>query len=107
MASRQGDCLWKSAKVILAIMEVASRHEVNRAAPLKPEDSDASPLAQIGDFYETIGFDALLLCQFAKINPMAPHRGVSRAGVPLVNMPRAVRALNAANLSVVRGGKQA
>ena len=62
-----------------------------------------SPPAQIGEFYETIGFDALLLCQFAKINPMAPHRGVSRAGVPLGNMPRAIRALNTANLSVVRG----
>lgn len=59
------------------------------------------PFEQIGDFFEAIGFDALLLCQFAYVNPMAPRNGVSRAGVPLNNMPRAVRALNAANLSVV------
>ncbi|GAX83118.1 hypothetical protein CEUSTIGMA_g10544.t1 [Chlamydomonas eustigma] len=58
-------------------------------------------LAKIGDFYETLGFDALLLCQFAKTNPMSPRSGVARAGVPIQNMPRAVRALNAADISVV------
>lgn len=57
---------------------------------------------QSGNFYETIGFDALLLCQFANVNPMAPRNMVARAGVPLINMPRAVRALNASNIPVVR-----
>ena len=57
---------------------------------------------QIGSFFEAIGFDALLLCQFSYVNPMAPQSGVARAGVPFQNLPRAVRMLNGANLSVVR-----
>ena len=81
---------------------------MDRAASLAPESNASKvtllspPAVQVGPFYEAIGFDALLLCQFVKVNPMAPYYGVSRAGVPLENMPRAVRALNAANLSVVR-----
>ena len=87
------------------VLPFVRQKEVDGAAALMPQGSDIPP-AQIGEFYEAIGFDALLLCQFAKINPMATLPGVSRAGVPLRNMPRAVRALNAADLSVVRDSGQ-
>ncbi|KAG2499476.1 hypothetical protein HYH03_002423 [Edaphochlamys debaryana] len=39
-------------------------------------------LVRIGDFYEAVGFDALVLCQVCGLNPMSPHSGVAEAGFP-------------------------
>ncbi|KAG1665669.1 hypothetical protein FOA52_005459 [Chlamydomonas sp. UWO 241] len=58
-------------------------------------------LVKIGEFYETCGRDALLLCHFHRVNPMAPNSGVARSGTPVKNMMRAVRDLNEAGLGVV------
>lgn len=40
-------------------------------------------LIRIGDFYETMGTDAVLLVERAGLNPMAPDSGVPRAGCPV------------------------
>lgn len=58
---------------------------------------------QCGDFYEAIGIDAVLLVQFAGLNPMG-GRSPPRAGCPKQNIRRVLADLvdNAA-LSVVRG----
>ncbi len=57
---------------------------------------------QCGDFYEAIGIDAVLLVQFAGLNPMG-NRSPPRAGCPKQNIRRVLADLveNAA-LSVVR-----
>ena len=54
----------------------------------------------MGEFYETIGIDAVLLVQHAGLNPMGS--GVTpRAGCPRQNLRRTVDDLVSAGLSVV------
>lgn len=55
----------------------------------------ANPLCrlQIGDFYEAAGVDALVLIQYANLNPMVPKSGIPRAGLPLGNLRRTLRML--------------
>lgn len=57
---------------------------------------------QCGDFYEAVGIDAVLLVQFAGLNPMG-RRKPPQAGCPKQNIRRVLADLveNAA-LSVVR-----
>lgn len=40
------------------------------------------PSHQIGEFYEAVGFDGLVLCQYCGLNPMSPQTGVPEAGFP-------------------------
>lgn len=58
-------------------------------------------LMQVGEFYETMGIDAVLLVQHAGLNPM----GVGdppRAGCPIANLRRTISDLvEQAGLSVV------
>ncbi|EFN52896.1 hypothetical protein CHLNCDRAFT_138439 [Chlorella variabilis] len=57
-------------------------------------------LVRVGEFYETIGIDAVLLVQHAGLNPMGS--GVTpRAGCPRQNLRRTVDDLVSAGLSVV------
>ncbi|KAJ8909195.1 hypothetical protein NDN08_005887 [Rhodosorus marinus] len=48
-------------------------------------------LVRIGEFYEAVGVDAIMLVQHAGLNPMG--RGVPRAGCPAVNLRRTLRDL--------------
>ena len=57
---------------------------------------------QVGEFYEAVGIDAVLLVQHAGLNPMASGAGrPPRAGCPRQNLRRTVADLVAAGLSVV------
>ena len=62
-------------------------------------------LVRVGEFYETVGLDAVLLVQHAGLNPMGDPEssgGVPRAGCPRANLRRTVRDLvEGAGLSVV------
>ncbi|EFJ50776.1 hypothetical protein VOLCADRAFT_88639 [Volvox carteri f. nagariensis] len=48
----------------------------------KRKHPTAVVLVRIGEFYEAVGFDALVLCQYGGLNPMSPHTGVAEAGFP-------------------------
>jgi hypothetical protein len=48
---------------------------------------------QVGDFYEGLGYDALVLMEKAGLNPMAPGSGVPRAGLPKGNIHKVTRSL--------------
>ncbi|KAG2429237.1 hypothetical protein HXX76_011006 [Chlamydomonas incerta] len=48
----------------------------------KKKHGTAVVLVRIGDFYEAVGFDALVLCQHCGLNPMTPLSGVAKAGFP-------------------------
>lgn len=47
-------------------------------------------LMRIGEFYETAGFDAVLLVQHAGLNPMSLGSGIPKAGCPVLNLRRQV-----------------
>ena len=60
--------------------------------------------AQVGEFYETMGTDAVLLVQHAGLNPMGALSAVPRAGCPHQNLRRTLADLvDQAGFSVVRG----
>lgn len=56
--------------------------------------------AQVGEFYEGCGIDAVLLVQHAGLNPMG-QGGPPRAGCPRVNLRQTVNDLVRVGLSVV------
>lgn len=59
-------------------------------------------MAQVGEFYETQGTDAVVLIQWAGLNPMG-RSTPPRAGLPVVNLRRTLEDLvQGAGLSVVR-----
>ena len=59
-------------------------------------------MAQVGEFYETQGTDAVVLVQWAGLNPMG-RSSPPRAGCPVVNLRRTLDDLvQGAGLSVVR-----
>lgn len=59
-------------------------------------------VAQVGEFYETQGMDAVVLVQWAGLNPMG-RSSPPRAGCPVVNLRRTLDDLvQGAGLSVVR-----
>ena len=59
-------------------------------------------VAQVGEFYETQGTDAVVLIQWAGLNPMG-RSSPPRAGLPVVNLRRTLDDLvQGAGLSVVR-----
>ena len=63
--------------------------------------------AQVGEFYETQGTDAVVLVQWAALNPMG-RKALPRAGCPIVNLRRTLDDLvRGAGLSVVRTRLQA
>ena len=64
--------------------------------------TQSSPcLVQVGEFYETMGIDAVLLVQHAGLNPMA-QGDPPRAGCPVANLRRTISDLvEQAGLSVV------
>ena len=56
---------------------------------------------QVGEFYETMGTDAVLLVQYAGLNPMG-QGDPPRAGCPVANLRRTISDLvEQAGLSVV------
>ena len=57
--------------------------------------------AQVGEFYETIGIDAVMMVQYARLNYMGPIGNPPKAGCPIVNLRRNLRDLTDAGLSVV------
>ena len=58
--------------------------------------------AQCGDFYEAVGTDAVLLVQFAGLNPMG-LKSPPRAGCPKQNIRKVLYDMvNEAGLTVVR-----
>lgn len=59
-------------------------------------------LCRVGEFYETLGIDAILLVQHAGLNPMGREGNPPKAGCPRVNLRRTVADLvQEAGLSVV------
>jgi ribosomal protein S6E (S10) len=56
-------------------------------------------LVRVGDFYETYGYCAILLVQYAGLNPMGTR--LPRAGCPVVNLRRTLADLTDAGFSVV------
>ncbi|KAL4544776.1 hypothetical protein Ndes2526B_g00720 [Nannochloris sp. 'desiccata'] len=59
-------------------------------------------LCRVGEFYETVGIDAILLVQHAGLNPMGKEGNTPRAGCPKGNIRRTVADLvYGAGLSVV------
>ena len=62
------------------------------------------PGGRVGKFYECVGFDAVLLVEYAGLNPMAPEKGVPRAGCPEANLRRTLAMLIEPALTVVGGG---
>lgn len=68
----------------------------------KIEHPDKIILVRVGEFYETIGIDAILLVQHAGLNPMGREGNPPRAGCPRSNLRRTVSDLvEGAGLSVV------
>ncbi|MEW5315844.1 MAG: hypothetical protein WDW38_007246 [Sanguina aurantia] len=59
-------------------------------------------LVRIGEFYEVVGYDALVVCQVCHLNPMAPLKGVARAGCPIANLKMALQQLIDAGFTVAR-----
>jgi hypothetical protein len=58
---------------------------------------------QVGEFYEAMGTDAVVLVQWAGLNPMGSMHMPPRAGCPHTNIRRTLQSLvEEANLSVVR-----
>ena len=58
---------------------------------------------QVGEFYEAMGTDAVVLVQWAGLNPMGSTHMPPRAGCPHMNIRRTLQSLvEEANLSVVR-----
>ena len=58
---------------------------------------------QVGEFYETMGIDAVMLVQHAGLNAMA-QGDPPRAGCPVANLRRTIHDLvEQAGLSVVSG----
>ena len=57
-------------------------------------------LIRVGDFYEAFGFDAVILVQYAGLNPMG-HSGVPRAGCPHQNIAQTLRDLTKAGFTTV------
>lgn len=63
--------------------------------------SALNSVLQVGEFYETMGTDAVLLMQWAGLNPMG-QGNPPRAGCPVGNIRRTLQSLvQDANLSVV------
>lgn len=63
--------------------------------------SPPEPVVQVGEFYETMGTDAVMLVQHAGLNPMG-QGDPPRAGCPVVNLRRTISDLvEQAGLSVV------
>lgn len=60
-------------------------------------------LMRVGDFYETVGWDAVLLVEHCGNNPMGAGSGVPRAGCPWRNLRRTLALLVDAGLTVVGG----
>ncbi len=57
----------------------------------------------MGEFYEAMGTDAVVLVQWAGLNPMGSTHMPPRAGCPHMNIRRTLQSLvEEANLSVVR-----
>jgi hypothetical protein len=56
-------------------------------------------LVRVGDFYETWGYDAVILVQFAGLNPMG--NSLPRAGCPKQNIQRTLDDLTANGFGVV------
>jgi hypothetical protein len=56
-------------------------------------------LVRVGDFYEAYGYCAILLVQYAGLNPMGTR--LPRAGCPVVNLRRTLADLTDAGFSVV------
>lgn len=57
-------------------------------------------LIRVGDFYEAFGFDAVILVQYAGLNPMGSS-GVPRAGCPNQNIGQTLRELTNAGFTTV------
>ncbi|PSC67198.1 mitochondrial-targeted muts 1, partial [Micractinium conductrix] len=69
---------------------------------VKKQHPKSVVLVRVGEFYEAVGIDAVLLVQHAGLNPMASGAGrPPRAGCPRQNLRRTVADLVAAGLSVV------
>lgn len=75
-------------------------HPVTPCLTLYTQPHPAS-LWQVGEFFESVGIDAVLLVQHAGLNPMGAGNP-PRAGCPRVNLRRTVADLVHAGLSVVR-----
>ena len=56
-------------------------------------------LVRVGDFYETFGYCAVLLVQYAGLNPMGTK--MARAGCPAVNLRRTLADLTGAGFTVL------
>lgn len=71
-------------------------------------------LCRVGEFYETIGFDACILIEYAALNPMGGLRGntTPKAGCPIVNLRHTLDCVTREGFSVciveeVQGPSQA
>ena len=69
--------------------------------PQLPSTPQACPYMQIGEFYETLGPDAVLLCQHCGLNPMG-KRHPPQAGFPIGNIHKTLRNLTDLGFSAVR-----
>jgi predicted GIY-YIG superfamily endonuclease len=56
----------------------------------KLQHPDKVILCRVGEFYETIGIDAILMVQYAGLNPMGKEGNPPRAGCPRANLRRTV-----------------
>lgn len=56
----------------------------------KLQHPDKVVLVRVGEFYETIGIDAILMVQHAGLNPMGKDGNPPRAGCPRANLRRTV-----------------
>ena len=55
---------------------------------VKAQHPDKLVLIQVGDFYETMGHDAVLLVNGCGLAPMLPKNGIPLAGFPIANLPK-------------------
>jgi hypothetical protein len=57
---------------------------------------------QVGEFYETVGYDACLLVEYAGLNPMGGLNShyVPKAGCPVVNLRQTINDLTSHGFSV-------
>ena len=55
---------------------------------VKAQHPDKLVLIQVGDFYETMGHDAVLLVNGCGLAPMLPKKRIPLAGFPIANLPK-------------------
>ena len=99
--NRENPLGYNGAKNVDAVSSTKSRSSAARVVDLacswKLNHPECVLLVRMGDFYEAWGIDAVMLVQYAGLNPMGDS---CRAGCPKTNIQQTLNSLTDAGLSV-------